>query len=331
MADHAEDDGNNDVFVYMGGDQRVPRDVTHVRIHESVKIITRYAFRNCRNLVSIEMHDGVEIIEREAFSCCTSLRRIKLAGVRVIEQRAFYECKALTDVEFGDKLETIGQYAFQCCTSLTKIILPTVSVIKAGAFKSCDRLTDADLSEDLEKIGSSAFYCRRLRRITIPLKANMIGYYDDAFNCEELVTIELVKSVHKTLASFHFESWKIQMIQQINRVNQVLLTTPAGSKTTAIAQWMETIHRRFIHYKKEHNKLLKVATSLLELALWKAKLNEKEYDNDSDSTKKLVHAKKKSKIDFEGARQQKRITSGAAMSVVIKNVLPFLKLEESTT
>ena len=327
--DHADD--GDDVFVYMGGDQRVPRDVIHVRVHKSVKIITRDAFINCRNLVSIEMHDGVEIIEKWAFYDCRSLREIILAGVREIEEMAFYNCRALTDVEFGFKLETIGQYAFQCCTSLTKIKLPTVKFIKAGALKGCKRLTDADLSEDLEKIGSGAFYCRCLRRISIPLKANMIGYYDDAFNSEELVTIELVESVHKTLASFHLESWKIQMIQQINRINQVLPSTPAGSKTTAIAQWMETIYRRFIHYKKEHNKLLKVATSLLELALWKAKLDEKEHDNDSDSTTTIVHAKKKAKIDVEDARQQKRITSGAAMSVVIKNVLPFLKMEESTT
>ena len=56
--DHADDDDDDDdVFVCMGGDQEVPRDVTHVRIHKSVKIIGRYAFRECRNLVSIEMHD----------------------------------------------------------------------------------------------------------------------------------------------------------------------------------------------------------------------------------------------------------------------------------
>jgi hypothetical protein len=89
MVDHADDGVAEDVFVYMGGDQVVPRDVTHVRIHKSVKIITRRAFRNCTNLVSIEMHDGVEIIEEEAFGDCTSLRRIKLPGVKVIEMNAF--------------------------------------------------------------------------------------------------------------------------------------------------------------------------------------------------------------------------------------------------
>ncbi len=39
MADHA-DDGDDDVFVYMGGRQEVPRDVTHIRVHKSVKNIT---------------------------------------------------------------------------------------------------------------------------------------------------------------------------------------------------------------------------------------------------------------------------------------------------
>ena len=39
---------------------------------------------------------------------------------------------------------------------------------------------------------------------------------------------------------------------------------------------------------------------------------------------KLQHTKK-AKIDVESMRKERRITSGA--SIVIKNVLPFLKLE----
>ena len=67
--DHAEDsDNNDDVFIYMGGSvpQHLRETITHARVHKSVKIITRDAFHNCRNLVSIEMHDGVEIIEKYA-------------------------------------------------------------------------------------------------------------------------------------------------------------------------------------------------------------------------------------------------------------------------
>ena len=79
MADHADDGDDNDVFIYMGGDQRVPQHVTHVRVHKSVKIIRYRAFQNCR-LVSIEMHDGVEIIEFMVFYQCKSIIRIKLPG-----------------------------------------------------------------------------------------------------------------------------------------------------------------------------------------------------------------------------------------------------------
>ena len=82
MADHAYD--GNDVFVYMGGDQRVPQHlretIIHARVHKSVKIICNGVFYCCRNLVSIEMHDDVEIIEVGAFQCCHSLRGINLSG-----------------------------------------------------------------------------------------------------------------------------------------------------------------------------------------------------------------------------------------------------------
>ncbi len=99
MADQAvEGAGDNDVFVYMGGNQRVPRDVTHAIVDRSVDTIRRRAFANCRSLVSLEMHDDVKIIEVGALESCFSLKRIKLPGVRVIESDAFSDCRALEEV-----------------------------------------------------------------------------------------------------------------------------------------------------------------------------------------------------------------------------------------
>ena len=91
------DDGDNIMFVYMGGEQVVPDDVTHVRIHKSVKIIPAYAFQYRRNLVSVETHNEIEKVEEFAFCGCTSLRGIKLPGVREIEDNAFFNCRELTD------------------------------------------------------------------------------------------------------------------------------------------------------------------------------------------------------------------------------------------
>ncbi len=71
------------------------------------------------------------------------------------------------------------------------------------------------------------------------------------------------------------------------------------------------------HYKAEHCRHIKEGITLLELALWKAKLAEKEESAAEVRTKKA-------KIDAESARKEKRITCGA--DKVIKNVLPFLVL-----
>ncbi len=69
MADnHAAEGGIDDnVFVYMGGDQEVPEDVTHAIVDRSVDTIRARAFMNCRHLISLEMHDGVKIIEHGSF------------------------------------------------------------------------------------------------------------------------------------------------------------------------------------------------------------------------------------------------------------------------
>jgi hypothetical protein len=324
MADHANygGGGNNDVFIYMGGDQEVPDDVTHVRVHKSVKIIRTRAFMGCRNLVSMEMHDGVEIIEEDAFHDCRSLRGIKLPGVRVIGKFAFFCCKALEDVEFGIKLEVIGRSAFNNCTSLRSIKVRKGRVIGQYAFYGCDQLTDVELSKDLERIEGVAFgWCRRLRRIAMPLKDNLLGI--NVFNyCGDLSQVDLIGGIHQTISSLLVESWKYEMNDLVDSINQQLPipNTPTAEKTTVIRQWMERVIQRIDHYKSEHYALLKEAMSLLELALWKANLDDNMgYDAAAQEGVTVARGQRKR------ARKDRCITSGA--SVVIKNVLPFLKLE----
>ncbi len=121
------------------------------------------------------MHDGVEIIEEWAFNWCPSLRGINLSSVRVMEAGwTFRYCSSLEDVEFGDKLDTIGHSAFHA-TSLRTIKTPKVRTIGDYTFFNCEQLTEADFSKDLERIGEAAFLdCPRLRRISIPLKDNLL-------------------------------------------------------------------------------------------------------------------------------------------------------------
>ena len=108
------------------------------------------------------------------------------------------------------------------------------------------------------------------------------------------------------------------MHEEINRVNQVLPSTYVDEKTDVIRQWIESTLDKIDRYKAEHNRHVKEGMTLLELALWKAKLGENE------EHAAMERRTKKVKVDAESARRERRITCGADM--VIKNVLPFLQL-----
>eukprot|EP00985_Skeletonema_marinoi_P030607 scaffold32881_cov80-Skeletonema_marinoi.AAC.1 len=330
MADHANDGnegggGGRDIFVYRGG--RAPRNVTHVRIDKSVEVIEDLAFEYCEDLVQVETHDRIRSVGRRAFNECRSLLSIDLRSAGEIGEDAFGGCENLMDVKYGNKLETIGKYAFDGCTSLERLKLPSIITIKHAAFHSCEALTSIEFSERLESIEPWAVYgCERLQRIAIPLKRDLfpidpeLQKYTQFHYCDLLTTVDLVGGAHnKTVASLHMESWGIEMIEEINRINQFLPNIPANEKTESIKQWVDSVIDRMEYYKAEHHRYIKEGVTLLELALWKAKLDEKD-ENGAEG-----RIKKKVKLDSESVRKEKRITCGA--DTVIKNVLPYLKLE----
>jgi hypothetical protein len=119
------------------------------------------------------------------------------------------------------------------------------------------------------------------------------------------------------------ESWRNEMHAEIDRINRDLEGTPDDEKTRAIEQWIESVLERLNHYKTEHKTLVKEAMTLLELALWKAKLLDKKEEGHYLGEKQPT---KRAKIDDETARKELRITSGA--SDAITNILSFLILEK---
>ncbi len=312
----AGEDG--ETFVYMGGDQEVPMGVRRVRIHKSVKVIPRRAFWLYLQLAQVEFHDEVEIIEENVFFGCISLRSIKLIGVKTVKKGAFTRCTHLTDVEFGDKLETIEVRAFMHCTKLTNVTMPSVGFIGSWAFTKCYELSDLELPEGLEKLESCAFACcSSLRGIALPL--NIVIESTVFYDCTELERVDLIGGVHSTVASLHLETWRNEMKREFNRINQVLTNTNAARKTLQIQQWIRSVTHRLEHYKAEHQDVLKEATTLLELALWKVNLDENEGGNLERERVRLTRGRRKR------ARKEICVTSGA--SIVIKNVLPFLQLQ----
>eukprot|EP00985_Skeletonema_marinoi_P021720 scaffold13475_cov140-Skeletonema_marinoi.AAC.1 len=193
--------------------------------------------------------------------------------------------------------------------------MPSVTTIGRWAFNNCVQLTDLDLPEGLERLQEFAFHsCIALGRIAIPLKC-MIE--DDVFgDCPNLTTMDLVGGIHRTVASLHLERWRNEMEDEINRINRDLPTI-GGGKSAAIRQWMSSVVSRLNHYKAQHKALLKEATTLLELALWKANLHDNEGGVLEQEGVRTTKGRRKR------ARKEICITSGAS-SIVIKNVLPVL-------
>ena len=175
-----------------------------------------------------------------------------------------------------------------------------------------------NLPEGLETVEVSAFNnCQRLTRITLPLKDDMVE--DSAFYGCCLIEVVLAGGINNTVASLHMESWRNEMKGEINRINQTLLYTDHWEKTQAVQQWMGSVTCRLDHYKAEHCKLLKEATTLLELALWKANLDENEGGVVEAEGVRFTRGQRKR------ARKEICVTSGS--SIVIKNVLPFVALK----
>mmetsp|Transcript_1183 Transcript_1183/g.1966 ORF Transcript_1183/g.1966 Transcript_1183/m.1966 type:complete len:483 (-) Transcript_1183:391-1839(-) len=166
------------VFVYMGQGSVVPRDVTRVHVHHSVRVIAARAFSECYKLVEVELCEGLEEIGEHAFCLCPSLRRITVpSSVRSICGWTFKGCRGLVEVELCEGLEAIGEWAFEGCISLRRITIPS-SVRRIGnkTFAECTGLVEVELCEGLEEIRFHAFRdCKSLRNIAIPPTCR-VGY-----------------------------------------------------------------------------------------------------------------------------------------------------------
>eukprot|EP00984_Skeletonema_dohrnii_P025314 scaffold14436_cov74-Skeletonema_dohrnii-CCMP3373.AAC.1 len=332
MSDYEVAECGTTFYVYRGG--RAPTDVSHVRIHKSIFAIDDEAFINCHQLEYVESHKELSKIGKRSFSCCLLLRSIDLSGVKIIEDLAFSNCVAITDADLPE-VERIGKQAFSHCMFLTKISAPSAESIGLGACLNCESLISAEFGERLRTIDRLAFFdCPSLRHIAIPLPLRRRDIFrGDPFDCPNLSTVQLVGKLYNSVEFITMGIWRNQMRNTINQINSDLPATHADEKTAAIRRWIEEVQDKIIHFKILHSMWLTRATTILELVLWKVKLEETEDDV-------LECKSKKAKINEGGSmglsanatreyryRQEKRIQCGA--DIIIKNVVSFLKLNRS--
>lgn len=133
------------------------RDITEVVLPQSIKVIDRNAFTDCRYLRSIVLNNQLEEIHFEAFRGCMNLQKINFpSSLKHIERGIFQDCFAIKHIDLPE-LSYIPADMFRYCIGLESVSVPsTVKKIGTEAFKECRNLTVV-LVGSIE-VGHKAFY-----------------------------------------------------------------------------------------------------------------------------------------------------------------------------
>jgi len=268
-------------FLYKLGVE-VPRDVIFVTVHHSVKILPNFAFYGRSQLKKVQLPEGLEEIGRDAFYNCESLERINYPSTLIkIGKHAFCGCRSLKEVDLPEGLEEIGQCAFYDCESLERINFPS-TLIKIGryAFWRCTSLKHVTLAGGIVTIEENAFQnCPWLEGVTILSKADFVIELNSDSNSErdlEVLTCHLVLTDDGTIPLNHAE----HMIVSPERLNYI---SSPDLLELQLDNTIATIMNDRGRTRKENiERVLALITShalmeistILELALWKNKMDE---------------------------------------------------------
>ena len=174
-----------------------PRLRGEISLPYGLRKVRRYAFSNCKNLVSIAIPTTVESIGDSAFRGCSSLAYVTIPdSVESIGDNAFRDCNSIDSISIPDRVVSIGEAAFKDCTALTSVTIGnSVTRISFAAFSGCGSLASVFMGNGVRIVDSYAFYdCTSLTSITIPDSVTAIesGAFQD---CTSLISVTIPPSV----------------------------------------------------------------------------------------------------------------------------------------
>jgi len=275
-------------FEYTGNNgEDIPINVTHVRVLPGVtKIEYRAKFYRKVRLESITIPSTVIEIGQEAFMHCNGLREVVFndCGIKTIGYSAFFDCKSLESIIFPSTLTEIGNSAFANCNNLRTIVLNEgLRTIKGHGFESCSSLQSITLPSTLTSVGNYAFGgCDRLREIVILNESLDRGI--SIIKQVMLACISVRKLNFPGLSTrleniFNIDYWADVIVDKIDAIPQIVRRDSGGFLISTrdrenrvdwklVKQRFDKMHKLISYYE------LKEATSLFELALWKAKIDQ---------------------------------------------------------
>jgi len=231
----------------------------HINLSSTITEVGQSAFCGCDSLKAVLLSTTLKIIGRAAFGTCSLLERITIPStVTEISVNAFYNCRRLREVELHEGIQTIGTGAFEECSSLQCITIPhTVTEIGRRAFDDCGNLREVDLHEGIQMIASTAFdNCSSLERFNFP---NLSSRLDAIIQAGKYVDVEN----------------KIDEVRGIvveRRGNELFVSDVESvtQRLRALKGTLGQIDRLITYYEARE------ATTLLELAIWKSKIDQAE-------------------------------------------------------
>ncbi len=160
---------------------------------DNVKIVGKYAFRNCERLSCYDLGgantEKLYAAGDESFAG-TAFTSLKLTALSRIGVGAFMNCKNLAEVELGERTR-ISAKMFKG-SALNSIVIWS-DTVSDEAFMDCERLTEATIKNDLTYLGAGAFMnCKKLADVTIDGEIETIAYRAFA-NCSALTEFTLPK------------------------------------------------------------------------------------------------------------------------------------------
>ena len=220
----------------------------------------------CNNLKEVVLSDSIKKIGSSAFYVCKSLESITVPStVLEIGVGVFSRCSSLRTVVLNEGLNRINKFAFSNCTHLQSITLPsTLTSVGDYAFEGCNMLREiVILNESLDR-GISI-----IKQVTLAcISARKLNFAGLSTRLENIVKIDYWSDVIRD---------KIDAIPHIVRRDNggfLISTRDRGNRV----DW-KPVQLSFVKlYKLISYYDLKEATSLFELALWKAKIDQVDDD-----------------------------------------------------
>jgi len=239
------------------------------------------AFEECSRLSDISLHEGIQKLGETAFCDCDSLQHITIPStITELSDMAFYKCINLREVVLSEGLKKIGYSTFSGCESLNSIALPSsITEIGSTAFSGCINLREVILNSLIEDVGADAFHeCSSLEKFKFQSISTRIDNIIKAGQTE-------VESKVNDIVGFGSMEWRDNelFISSLTASIDQIFIIPSESFTEFMlmnmaigrnSQWQELkavfegIVRLLTYYE------MKEATTLFELAFWKAKIDE---------------------------------------------------------